>query len=292
MRTLDSVFVQSYQNFEIIIVDDGSTDGGWHLIREKYGDGVKLIKQENLGVSEARNKGIREAKFPYIAFLDADDCWHEDYLWWMKFVIENNNNVGIVGSTYTHSFPIEHSKNPKIIEIKDYFKKADYNTLFTSSSTIIRKDFFEQNQGFKKYLIKGEDLDVWFRAISWFESAFYIPTPLVYYDVSASAAAYKLPALEKTIFAELETRSYLPKEVNNWEQFRDKFILLNLWMYFSKKDQWEKGLTILKCVQGSYPIAMIPYHFSFNFWKVILSNSNARSLFRKYFKFCFRYIYN
>ena len=89
-RCIASVLNQTFQDFEIILVDDGSTDNGCAIIREKYGNKVTLISQKNQGVSQARNKGISMARFNYIAFLDADDCWHIQFLEKVKEVVDGD----------------------------------------------------------------------------------------------------------------------------------------------------------------------------------------------------------
>ena len=79
-RTLDSIAVQHYKDFEVIVVDDGSTDGGDSIVKAYEGIPIKLITQLNAGPGAARNRGLSEASGELVAFLDADDEWSPDYL--------------------------------------------------------------------------------------------------------------------------------------------------------------------------------------------------------------------
>jgi len=96
LSAMESVFAQTYQDFEVIVVDDGSTDGTREVL-SPYTDKIKYIYQENRGVSSARNRGVRESVGEYIAFLDADDVWvGEDKLSIQVDVLERNEKVGLV----------------------------------------------------------------------------------------------------------------------------------------------------------------------------------------------------
>lgn len=79
-RALDSVFTQTYQDFEAIVVDDGSTDDGPDIVRKYDDPRLRLIQQANAGPGSARNRGIKESTAPYVAFLDADDEWLQGFL--------------------------------------------------------------------------------------------------------------------------------------------------------------------------------------------------------------------
>jgi glycosyltransferase involved in cell wall biosynthesis len=89
-ETLESVLAQTYHDFEVIVVDDGSTDGSKDVILS-FGDRVRYIYQQNAGQSAARNAGIREARGEYIAFIDADDLWFPEKLEKQDKCLQENN---------------------------------------------------------------------------------------------------------------------------------------------------------------------------------------------------------
>jgi glycosyltransferase involved in cell wall biosynthesis len=98
-QTLDSALRQSYRDFELIVVDDGSTDNTADLIG-KYGSRLRYIRQANSGPAVARNTGIRNAKGAYIALLDADDVWEADKLERQVKILDEFDGVGLVFSDY------------------------------------------------------------------------------------------------------------------------------------------------------------------------------------------------
>ena len=79
-ETINSVLTQTFQNFEILVINDGSKDDSSHIIKTIKDDRIHLIEQENQGVSFSRNKGIALAKGKYVVFLDADDLLHQSFL--------------------------------------------------------------------------------------------------------------------------------------------------------------------------------------------------------------------
>ncbi len=79
-NTIQTVLNQTYQDFEIVVINDGSTDNSFAEVEKINDSRIRLINQKNAGVSAARNRGIQEAEGEYLAFLDADDKWHPDYL--------------------------------------------------------------------------------------------------------------------------------------------------------------------------------------------------------------------
>ena len=96
-RAVESVLGQSQVAEELIVVDDGSTDGSGEIV-EAYGDMVTLIRQANAGEAAARNSGIRAAKGTHIAFLDADDCWKSEFLAIVRQLVERHPDAAIYGT--------------------------------------------------------------------------------------------------------------------------------------------------------------------------------------------------
>ena len=99
-RAINSILNQTYQDFEIIIVDDGSTDFSYEEVKKINDPRIKIIRQKNLGVSSARNTGIKEAKNNYIGFLDADDKWKPDFLETIKKLIKDFPGAGAYATSY------------------------------------------------------------------------------------------------------------------------------------------------------------------------------------------------
>jgi glycosyltransferase involved in cell wall biosynthesis len=190
-KCLQSVLDQTVQDFEVIGVNDGSTDNGAEKV-EKYkvqSSKFKVISQENSGVSTARNNGVKVAKYDYIAFLDADDWWEPAFLEEMKNLIESYPEAGVYGSSYylvknnrkrIAPVGVEKPFNEGIINYCRVYSKTLCMPL-TSVSVIIRRTIFELENGFKPVLKLGEDFDLWIRVALKYPVAF-LNKPLANYN--------------------------------------------------------------------------------------------------------------
>lgn len=213
-RTLDSVLAQTYTDYEVVIVNDGSTDHSQQVVEEWLNSSIatqvahqsinssfRLIHQPNSGVSSARNRGIQEAKGEYIAFLDGDDLWAPTYLEELAMLIADYPNAGIYGINCCH---VDGSDIPKDIISKasfrgiltDWFARGG---AFTGSSTTIRKDVFDVVGMFDSRMTHGEDLDMWWRVLLQYDGA-YCDKPLAFYrQDSENRAMHRVMPLEKHI---------------------------------------------------------------------------------------------
>ena len=99
-RALDSVFAQSFTDYELIVVDDGSTDGGGDIVRAYSDPRLRLVCQENAGPGSARNRGLREARGALVAFLDADDEWLPEFLAKAVYYLRDNEDVAAFTQGY------------------------------------------------------------------------------------------------------------------------------------------------------------------------------------------------
>ncbi|MFC3415137.1 glycosyltransferase family A protein [Algoriphagus hitonicola] len=297
-RAIDSVLNQRFKEFEIIVVNDGSTDGGENLVRENYGDQVNLLNQTNQGVSSARNKGITQAKFPWIAFLDADDYWHPDYLKLVAQTIHKNPNKGIIGCHYS-SGALSIEPQLAYFCLDQYFKQAIYNTRFFTSATCLKKSFFEQKDGFDSNLKLGEDIDVWFRASLFFGDGMYIKNTLVYYGQEDDFAATKKHyAIEQTPILKLLEQNYYTNSkdqsdctLDTFQVFQSKWVYFNLLLMYYLSENKSKIQIALKNIPIKYSLIHSVYSLPFPLLGKIFRSKVLVRLFRNYMKFCFRYIY-
>ena len=172
-HTLQSVFNQTFQNFEVVIVDDGSTDGSVAEVEKLSDSRIRLIHQKNAGVAAARNRGIEEAKGDLIAFLDADDEWKPEYLATQYHLSQKYPDCNVFACNYEFR-NIEGKVTPTIIRklpftgedgiLSNYFEAAScsHPPLWTSA-VMVKKQAIQAIGGFPLGIKSGEDLLTWAR---------------------------------------------------------------------------------------------------------------------------------
>ena len=202
-KALESVLAQTYTDYEVIVVDDGSTDDSARIaeeyIREVKGAensgaetnaynlspiNYKLIRQANSGVSAARNNGVAQAGGDYIAFLDADDWWEPTYLEKMLQLIEDYPEAGLYACNYVYYKP---GKTHEALDIPTgyiNYPKAYYEggaMLVWTGAAIMPRAVFDEMGGFLLGIKLGEDFLLWAKTALHYPVAF-LNEPLAYYN--------------------------------------------------------------------------------------------------------------
>lgn len=168
-RALQSVLGQTYKDFEIVVIDDGSTDGGAEIVSAFSNSRIRLIQQENAGASAARNRGIREATGELVAFLDADDEWLPCFLETVIGLRTRHPEAGMYATAYRYSKGdatwrptfTDCSVSPQGGLLDDYFRVALGTTPVCSSAVMIPKCVLAEVGYFPVGVGRGEDLQTW-----------------------------------------------------------------------------------------------------------------------------------
>ena len=252
-RAIDSVLVQTFKPFEIIIVDDGSEDGTREWLLQNY-PSVQYIHQPNNGVSSARNKGIQISQGSWIALLDSDDEWMPEKLESQSRFIEVNRD-----SSFCHTNEIWIRNGVRVNQMKkhkkfggDIFKHCLDICRISPSSSIIKKDVFEEVGAFDESLTVCEDYDLWLRVTAKFNILF-LDEPLIkkyggHLDqlsrVPEGIEQYRIRSLEKILSMGLLTKT-------QFRSAKDMLIhKLNIYAKgLKKRDKYEELTSTEKKIQ-------------------------------------------
>ena len=198
---LDSVLAQTYQDFEVVVVDDGSTDEGAAIVDGYTDPHIRLIRQANAGVSAARNRGIAEAKGEYVAFLDADDEWMPEFLEEIvslqrEFPTCRAQATSYIFSMYGNNTSIILRKIPftgKRGVLNNYFEVAAYSHPPVCSICVcIERKLIQDIGGFPLGITSGEDLLTWARIAVRTQWAYSL-RPLAKYNLGPGYDKKNLP---------------------------------------------------------------------------------------------------
>ena len=190
-KALESVYDQSFKDFELIVVDDGSSDNSFFVAKESLKDCCviyKLLHQDNSGVSIARNNGVAASQGDYICFLDADDWWASTFLERIDWLIREYPDAGIYGTNYYYvknnklRVCLSNTETGYIDYCKVYYEQ--FAMPLTSISVAINKVIFNEFGGFKPTLKLGEDFDLWIRIALKYKVAFLNESLAFYYQDS------------------------------------------------------------------------------------------------------------
>lgn len=227
-RTLDSILNQTFSDFEIIIVNDGSTDKSCEVIESIKDDRIHLIHKENGGVSSARNRGIKEAKGEFIAFLDADDEWFANKL--QKQYVLHKKNPKLVWSCSGYMLVSKKRKDKEIVFSKskilpDAIEAIVNGLKIFTSTVVIKKEVFKNPRLlFNEKAITSEDREVWYKLACIYPSVGYIQNILSIYNREVNDSLTHTILQNKTFYF-LTIKKRIDYELNNISNNRrEKFI--------------------------------------------------------------------
>lgn len=210
-NTLNSVITQSFTDFEIIVIDDGSTDTSLKIVESIKNPRLLLFSKINEGVSLARNYGVAKANGKFVAFLDADDLWKPNHLEilnsliktypknkWFATRYEIKHHDGLITPMKTHLLD-DHVSFEGIVH--DYFKYSQISSLAWTSAVCMNMGFFHELGGFDQKITfgAGEDTDLWIRAA--------LDSPLVFSH--KITAQHNLRAVNRITNTATEKRNFL-----------------------------------------------------------------------------------
>lgn len=326
-KALESVFAQTYTDYEVIVVDDGSTDDSCAIadefVREAMGNGLwaideetnrqspianrlMLLKQQNSGVSAARNNGVAQSHGDYIAFLDADDWWEPTYLEKMAQLIEDYPDAGLYASNYVYYKPGKTHVAVNNIETGYFnYPKAYYEggaMPVTSISVVIPRKVLDETGGFPLGIKLGEDFLLWAKIAMQYKVAF-LNEPLAWYnnDVPATLRAtrnlhapehHMLFRMEEIIGDRLEvignedsgadTNAYSQLPIANrptkadWRRLLDKLRVNGLLEYWMSKEYHDLAAEELKKVDWTKQLASVKQIYKIPIWMLNVKRGMMR----------------
>lgn len=204
-KTLRSVLDQAHQNWELIVVNDGSTDGSEVLFDQLTDPRIRLVVQKNQGVSVARNRGIELAKNPWVALLDADDWWDRKFLSTMAVAIEAQPDRSLFCSGRSFVYPdrVKRLEN-KRLPVDGREAAVDYYQILCGGLPIVHSSnliFHSERRPvrFRAGMTQYEDHEAWFRICAG-HSIYVVNNPLSFYNkTQTGGASGKKPKFDNVI---------------------------------------------------------------------------------------------
>lgn len=246
-KAVQSVLSQSFTDYEIIIVDDGSGDNSADIALQAISgrQNCQLMRQDNAGVSMARNNGVAASHGDYLCFLDADDWWAPNFLEEMSKLIDEFPDAGIYGTNYTIVNETKQKTRIAPVGVEPGFEKGYINycqvyaktlamPLWTGAVCMPRK-IFDEMLGFPKGIKLGEDFMLWIRVALKYKVAF-LNKPLAFYNQDVdNRAVGRLHKPEEHMLWNLTDLEPLEKTDPDYKQLIDNLRTYSLLPYLLDK---------------------------------------------------------
>lgn len=190
-RAIRSVAGQRVAPYEIIVVDDGSTDRSAQLVEQMQIEHLRLIRQSNRGVSAARNRGIEAATTRWVALLDGDDYWRPDYLSTICTLMERYPDCGAYATAFDilNGEQLTPAKTPTTEGPVDFFEASMHHYVLIPSSTTLDRELVRSLGGFPEGMRMGEDQYLWTRLARRAAVAFSPRREVVYSRTASNRSA-------------------------------------------------------------------------------------------------------
>lgn len=253
VKAIQSVLVQSFTDYELVIVDDGSKDDSREIAHAaiKGLEHCRLLSQENAGVSMARNKGVAVSRGDYLCFLDADDWWEPTFLEEESKLIEEFPDAGIYGTNYTIVNETKHKTRVAPVGVDAGFEKGYINYCQVYAKTMampmwtgavcMPRTVFDEMGGFPKGIKLGEDFLLWIRVALKYRVAF-LNRPLAYYNQDVDVANRGIGRLYPPAEHMLWNVGFLSEEEKtnpDYKQLIDNLRTYGLFPYYLSQDYRE-----------------------------------------------------
>ncbi len=275
-KALDSIVAQTYKDWELIIVDDGSTDNSLEVVKEfvmQYRDSnikFQILQQANSGVAAARNNGVVASHGEFLCFLDADDWWEPTFIEEMDKLIAEYPDAGLYASNYVYYKPgkthVALNLPRGYINYPESYLHSDAMPVWTGAACMPRK-VYEEMGGFPVGIKLGEDFLLWAKTAIHYPVVF-CEKPLAYYnnDVPASLRATRnLHAPENHMLfhldsfeSEIRNLSSVTGNPSEWKALLDKLRVNGLLEYWLDERYHDAAAGELKKVDwGKQPKSIV-----------------------------------
>lgn len=276
--TIDGVLAQTFQDFEILAVDDGSTDNTKEIL-EAYGDKIRYLPKKNGGVSSARNYGIENAEGKYIAFLDADDVWLPEKLEKQVFLMEANEEIGLCyAATQKVDEELNYLSSIPANFYEDYTESLLLNLNIVAgscSSAMARRDIISQTDGFDSKFTTYADWEFWLR-LSLLTKFAPVTEELVKYRVVKGSMSSNPAVTKKDALGVLEKFFDLPNLPEKYKLLKNKVFSNHLMIVageFLHNKNFNESLSCIWQAVKLYPQNITrPLGLPFRFVKRLLPN--------------------
>ena len=234
LETIESVLNQTFQDFELIVIDDGSTDQTAEIINRIQDSRIKIFSYSNAGLSASRNRGIAKARGEYISFIDADDLWTADKLESQLKALQENPQAAVA---YSWTDCIDESgkflRRGGYISVTDhvYEKLLLVDFVEGGSNALIRKHVFAEVGGFDESFNAVEDWDMWLRLASRYRFV-TVASRQILYRQSANSMSTNVLKMEAASLRIIEREFAKAPE---WLQMLKPFTLGNRYKYLTFK---------------------------------------------------------